>query len=92
MGFFETDIGYVNIVGGWGPEAETGNFIIHYSGGGDDRVGVWGQISGMLILWGLGLGTDIRDVHILGGVVLCGGFGDRHRDVNMGGGAATVEF
>ena len=40
----------------------------------------------MLILWGLGLGTDIRDVHILGGVVLCGGFGDRHRDVNMRGG------
>ena len=40
LGFFETDIGYVNIVGGWGPEAQTGNFIIHYSGGGDDRVGV----------------------------------------------------
>ena len=34
----------------------------------------------MLILWGVGLGTDIRDVHILGGVVLCGWFGDRHQE------------
>ena len=28
LGCFETDIGYVNIVGGRGPEAETGNFNI----------------------------------------------------------------
>ena len=28
LGCFETDIGYVNIVGGWGPEAETGDFNI----------------------------------------------------------------
>ena len=29
----------------------------------------------MLILCGVRLGTDIRDVYILGGVVLCGGLG-----------------
>ena len=46
----------------------------------------------MLILWGVGLGTEIRDVYILGGVVLCGGLGTDIGDVNGGGGAATGEF
>ena len=42
----------------------------------------------MLILCGVRLGTEIRDVHIWGGVVLCGGLG-----MLMGvGGAATREF
>ena len=35
----------------------------------------------MLILCGVRLGTEIRDVHIWGGVVLCGGLG-----MLMGGG------
>ena len=48
-------------------------------------MGVWGQISGMLILWGVGLGTEIIDVYILGGVVLCGGLGTDIGDVNGGG-------
>ena len=39
----------------------------------------------MLILWGVGLGTEIRDVYILGEVVLCGGLGTDIGDVNGGG-------
>ena len=39
----------------------------------------------MLILWGVGLGTEIRDVYILGGVVLCGGLWTDIGDVNGGG-------
>ena len=34
----------------------------------------------------MGLGIEIRDVHILGGVVLCGGLGTDIGDFNMGGG------
>ena len=41
----------------------------------------------MLILWGVGLGTEIRDVNILGGVVLCGGLGTDIGDVNGGRGS-----
>ena len=52
-------------------------------------MGVWGQISGMLILWGVGLGTEIRDVYIFGGVVLCGGLGTDIGDVNGGGGGGS---
>ena len=41
----------------------------------------------------MGLGTEIRDVCILGGLVLCGGLGTDIGDVNGGGGgAATGEF
>ena len=39
----------------------------------------------------MGLGTEIRGVYILGGVVLCGGLGTDIGDVN-GEGAATGEF
>ena len=82
MGCFETDIGYVNIVGvgGLSPEAEIGK--IQYSGGGGDRVGGLRTDIGDIILWeggwfpvrcgGGGLGTDIGDVNIGGG-----GGGDR---------------
>ena len=52
-------------------------FIFRGVGWGD-RVGVWGQISGMFILWGGSSETEIRDVYIFGGVVPCGGFGVRH--------------
>ena len=52
-------------------------FIFRGVGWGD-RVGVWGQISGMFILWGGGSETEIRDVYIFGGVVPCGGFGVRN--------------
>ena len=42
---------------------------------------------------GSGLGTEIKDVYILGGLVLCGGLGTDIGDVNGGGGgAATGEF
>ena len=34
----------------------------------------------------MGLGKEIRDVYILGGVVLCGGLGTDIGDFNMGGG------
>ena len=34
----------------------------------------------------MGLGTEIRDVCILGGLVLCGGLGTDIGDVNGGGG------
>ena len=41
----------------------------------------------------MGLGTGIRDVCILGELVLCGGLGTDIGDVNGGGGgAATGEF
>ena len=36
--------------------------------------------------WRVGLGTEIRDVYNLGGVVLCGGLGTDIRDVIGGGG------
>ena len=45
----------------------------------------------MLILWGVGLGTEIRDVYILGGMVLCGGLGTYIGDVNGGGGGQRRE-
>ena len=46
----------------------------------------------MLILWGVGLGTEIRDVYILGGMVLCGGLGTYIGDVNGGGGQRRESF
>ena len=44
------------IWGGWGVLVRDWKFL--YSGVGD-RVGVWGQISGMSILWGGGLGDRL---------------------------------
>ena len=46
----------------------------------------------MLILWGMGLGTEIRDVCILGGVVLCGDLGTDIGDVNGGRGQRSGSF
>ena len=63
-----------------------------YSGGWGDRLGVWGQISGMLILWGGGWRQRLGMFIFSEGWFRVGVWGQTYhiRNVNIGGGPCGV--